>query len=89
MDIVISVLIGAVAGGISLLFNKSCRASDRSALAVGILGALLGMVSNVWVGSATGIGGPATSCVGAFLALLLWPMAQKLLHATALPGEQD
>ena len=89
MDIVFSVLIGAAAGGLAIPFRKYGRTSEWSTLAVGILGALLGVVSSVRIGAGSSLGGLAASCVGALLALLLWPMAQKLLRAAELPGEQD
>jgi len=58
-------------------------------LAVGILGALLGMVSNVWIGFLARFGAPVTSGLGAVLVLLVWIVAQKLLVATAIPAERD
>ena len=79
MEIFVSVLIGATVGGLSLLLCKSCRTSAWSTLAVGILGALLGMVSNFWIAI---FGTPITSSLGAILTLLLWTAAQKLLAAT-------
>jgi len=89
VEIVVSVLIGAAAGGLALLFCKSCQTSEWSTLAVGILGALLGMVSNVWIGFLARFGASVTSGLGAVLVLLLWIVAQKLLVAAVVPGEQD
>jgi len=95
VEIFISVLIGTAVGGLALLFRKSCQTSEScqaskwSTLAVGILGALLGVVSNVWIGFLARFGTLSTSSFGAILMLLLWIVAQKLLVADGLPGERD
>ena len=87
MGILVSVVIGAAVGGLAQLLGKSSMPGERSLLAVGILGALLGTVGKVWLGGPSWFGVPMFSFLGAAVALVLWVLAQKMF--VALPSERD
>jgi uncharacterized membrane protein YeaQ/YmgE (transglycosylase-associated protein family) len=82
MEILSSIVVGAVAGGLATLICRNVDFCLTASLAVGILGGLLGLASDFWLAT----GGLAelafsqywASSVGAVVALLLWIVAQKL-----------
>ncbi|MGI9430317.1 MAG: hypothetical protein ACR2NM_16770 [Bythopirellula sp.] len=90
MEILSSVLVGAVAGGLATLICRNVDFCLTTSLAVGILGGLLGLASDFWLAT----GGLAAlafnhywaSSVGAVVALTLWIVAQKLFLGT--PAER-
>ncbi len=93
MDILASVLIGALAGGLIILVTKSGRGGPMAPLAVGILGALLGLTTHIWIGSSSLIGVEScqytASVTGTVLSLLLWAVAQRLFLSTPTRAGHD
>lgn len=85
MDILSSIIIGAIAGVLAPLVYKPCKASEWSTLAVGILGALLGMATSKWMGASALLSG----AIGSAATIFIWAMAQRLFLATALPAKRD
>ena len=85
MDIFTSVLTGAVIGGLAIYVVQVRGTGALSTVVVGILGALLGLATDKWLGS----GGlnDLTNCVfiasvaGSILLLFLWAVAQRLFLA--------
>lgn len=90
MEILSSVLVGAVAGGLAVPICRNVAFGLSTSLAVGILGGLLGLASDFWL-AAGGLSDLAfseywASSVGAVVALTLWIVAQKLFLGT--PSER-
>jgi len=92
MDILASVLIGALAGCLVILVTKS-SGGGWAPLAVGILGALLGLTTHIWMGFSSLIGVETcqytASGTGAVLSLLLWAVAQRLFLSTPTRAGSD
>lgn len=82
MEILSSIVIGAIAGGLAALVCRSVRACLSTSVAVGILGGLLGLASDFWLGAGDhaqlAFSETLASSVGALLALFLWLVAQRL-----------
>jgi uncharacterized membrane protein YeaQ/YmgE (transglycosylase-associated protein family) len=93
MEILTSVLIGGLIGGLACIVLRSCHANVRATLAVGILGALLGLATHTGLGGEGLIEFPGceyfASSVGGLLSLLLWCVAQRLFLATPSEGVRD
>ena len=82
MEILSSVVVGAVAGVLAALVCRTVDFCRTASLAVGILGGLLGLACDFWLGTG-GLSDLAFSAywasgVGAIVALTLWIVAQKL-----------
>ena len=82
MEILTSIVVGAVAGGLAATITRTARYCQTTSFAVGILGGLLGLASDYWL-AAGGITDLAfseyfASGVGAIVALFLWIVAQQL-----------
>ncbi len=82
MEILSSIAVGAVVGGLIALACRSIVVGTAASVAVGILGGLLGLASDFWL-SREGLARLAfsehlASGVGALLALFLWIVAQRL-----------
>ncbi len=82
MEILSSVLVGALAGGLAVLVCRAVELRLTTSIAVGILGGLIGLASDFWLATG-GISRLAFSAylasgVGSVLALLLWIVAQRL-----------
>ena len=85
MQIFLSVIIGGLIGGIVAIIIQSGRTRPWPAIATGILGGLLGLVTDKWLGN-TGLQDFAgceylAAASGAILALFLWAVAQRLFLA--------
>ncbi len=82
MEILSSIVIGACAGGLAAVICRSIRACLSTSVAVGILGGLLGLASDFWLGTGDlaqlAFSDTLASSVGALLALFLWLVAQRL-----------
>ena len=90
MEILSSIIVGAVAGGLAAMVCRTIEFCLTTSLAVGILGGLLGLASDFWL-SREGLAGLTfseylASGVGAVLTLFLWIVAQRLFFGT--PPEQ-
>ncbi len=86
MEILSSIVVGALAGGLAALVCRSVELKLAASIAVGILGGLLGLASDFWLATG-GISRLAFSAylasgVGSILALLLWIVAQRLFFVT-------
>ena len=84
MQILLSVLIGGFIGGLVGLLSENENSGRSPAVATGILGALLGLVTDSWMGT-TGLQTAGceyiASASGATLCLFLWIVAQRLFLA--------
>ncbi len=82
MEILSSIVVGAGAGGLAAVACRSIHACLTTSVAVGILGGLLGLASNFWLGAGDlaqlAFSEYLASGVGAVLALFLWIVAQRL-----------
>lgn len=82
MEILTSIVVGAVAGGLATLICRPLQIASATSIAVGVLGGLVGLVSDFWL--ATGgltdlaFSEHLASGVGAVIALTLWIVAQRL-----------
>jgi|GEM_PF-6182725 len=85
MEILVSVLIGTVAGGLAFLVCRSVDYSMTTSMAVGILGSLLGAAANFWFDAGSSgdltFSSLITSSSGAVGTLFLWIVAQRLFFA--------
>lgn len=92
MEILSSIVVGAVAGGLAAAVCRSANVGLATvglatSVAVGILGGLLGLASDFWLGP----GGMAqlafseylASGLGALLTLVLWIAAQRLFFSNS------
>ena len=85
MDIISTVLIGATAGVLASLAIRAKGSHAYLTVVIGILGAMLGLATDLWLGE----GGINTfvycrqvaNSAGAILMLLLWAAAQRLFLA--------
>lgn len=93
MEILTSILIGALIGGLACLVLRAGLANCWATVAVGVLGALLGLAIHVGIGDGGLIDFVGCEYVasgtGAALALLLWCVAQKLFLAKPAPSPRD
>ena len=93
MEILSSVIVGAVAGGLAAVVCRSFDFCLTTSLAVGILGSLLGLASDFWLAtgglSKLAFSEYLASGVGAVLALFLWIVAQRLFLDNPPPVAQD
>lgn len=82
MDIVASVLIGSIAALLAIVALRGSHLKPSATLAVGILGALLGLAIDVAMGYDRVLdfiaGEHLASACGAASALFLWIVAQRL-----------
>jgi len=93
MEIMTSILIGALVGGLACVVLRNSQVNRWATMAVGILGALLGLATHTGLGD----GGLidffgceyVASGMGALLALLLWCVAQRLFLAKPAPVARD
>jgi uncharacterized membrane protein YeaQ/YmgE (transglycosylase-associated protein family) len=86
MEMLTSVLIGGLVGGVACFILWSRQIGTWPTLTVGILGALLGLATHTGLGSKFPGCEYFASSVGALLSLLLWCVAQRLFLAT--PSEK-
>jgi len=82
MEILNGVIVGAFAGGMVALVYRSAKLSVASSIGVGILGGLLGLACDFWLGK-QGLCNIAyseflASGIGAAVSLFLWIVAQRL-----------
>lgn len=93
MEILTSVSIGGLVGGLACIVLWSRQVSAWATFAVGILGALLGLATHTGLGGEGLIEFPGceyfASSVGALLSLLLWCVAQRLFLATLSEKVRD
>lgn len=82
MEILISIAVGAIVGGLAGAVRKSTNFCLTTSVAVGILGGLLGLASGFWLGDGglknLAFSAGVASGVGAAVTLLLWIIAQRL-----------
>ena len=93
MEILGSIMIGAVAAGLVPLVFKTSKFALAPTLAVGILGGLLGLATDTWLGS-DGMTDLAfceyiAAGVGAVLALFVWIVAHRLFFDDLEPMSGD
>lgn len=90
MEILSSIVVGAVAGGLAAMICRSIEFCLTTSLSVGILGSLLGLASDYWLatGGYTNLAFSEylASGTGAIVALSLWIVAQRLFLGT--PAER-
>ena len=93
MEIMTSILIGALVGGLGCVVLRNSQVNRWATVAVGILGALLGLATHTGLGNEGLIDFAGCEYVasgtGSALALLLWCIAQKLFLAKSLPIVRD
>jgi len=93
MEIMTSILIGALVGGLAFVVLRSGQVDHWATVAVGILGALLGLATHTGLGDGGLIDFVGCEYVasgtGAVLALLLWCVAQRLFLARPAPKVHD
>lgn len=92
MVITLCILIGAAIGGLVPFVFKSSGFAFSPTLAVGILGALLGLVTDKWINS-EGMTDfiyceYVASATGAVLALFVWMVAHRLFFDEPMPTAQ-
>lgn len=84
MAFVICIIVGTLAGGIAAWACRSADIHAATSIAVGILGALLGLASDFWVATGEPAQLPFSEVLaggaGAVVVLLLWILAQRLLQ---------
>ncbi len=90
MEILISVSIGSLIGGLACIVAWFRQANARATFAVAVLGALLGLATHTGLGGEGLIEFPGceffASSVGALLALLLWSVALRLFLSPSEPA---
>jgi len=86
MEILGSIAVGAVFGGLATLACRSKSFSMSTSMAVGILGGLLGLAADFWLGTGAlrhlAFSATLASSVGAALTLFLWIVAQRLFFGS-------
>jgi uncharacterized membrane protein YeaQ/YmgE (transglycosylase-associated protein family) len=90
MEILVSVSIGSVLGGLACLVAWFRQTSARATFVVAVVGALLGLATHTGLGGEGLIEFPGceyfASSVGALLALVLWSVALRLFLAPPKPA---
>ena len=94
MEILTGIVVGALAGGLVAAAYRSAHFSIPSCVGVGILGGLLGLACDFWLGR-EGLCNIAyseflASGIGASVTLFLWIVAQRLFLSNpseSLPSE--
>ena len=90
MEILVSIAIGSLIGGLACLMTRFRQASGMGTLAVAVLGALLGLATHTGLGGEGLIEFPGceyfASSIGAMLALVLWSVALRLFLAPPDPA---
>lgn len=89
MEIFVGIVVGTAAGGLAALLCRNTYRCLLTSMAVGILGGLLGLVSEFWIAVGDTGASPTqaglASGLGAVLTLLLWLVAQRLFLASPPP----
>jgi uncharacterized membrane protein YeaQ/YmgE (transglycosylase-associated protein family) len=90
MEILVSVSIGSLIGGLACTLTWFRHTSDWATFAIAVVGALLGLATHTGLGGEGLIEFPGceyfASSVGAMLALLLWSVALRLFLAPPKPA---
>lgn len=82
MEILLGIAVGLMAGGVACWLLRTRSVAVSACLAVGVVGALVGLATDTWLSSNSANGLTLSeivaSSLGAVLVLALWTIAQRL-----------